>query len=86
MSWNYRVIKSKPYIYPDGFVEYSYDICEVYYSKKGKIKGWTDPVRPGGANPDELKGDLKYMKKALKMPVLMEVKKNGKVKLVEDQT
>ncbi len=75
MYWNYRVICKKD----KKSKTISYEIHEVYYSKKGKIKAWTeDAVPPFGESEKELNIDLKLFKKALKLPVLVEKKKDGK--------
>ena len=67
--WNHRVICRK-----DKKLKItSYQIHEVYYSKKGKIEGWSEnPVAPYGENKKELKKELKYFKNALKYPILQE--------------
>ena len=72
MSWNYRVVK---YGEP---LEEVYLIHEVHYNKRGKIEGWSDgEMRPLGSSLKELRGDLKQMTQALKLPVLQH--KNGKL-------
>ena len=78
--WNYRVICKKD----KKLKRSSYEIYEVYYSKKGKIKGWTEnSVSPYGETKQELKKELKYFQNALKYPILMEKKKDKKIILVE---
>jgi hypothetical protein len=80
MYWNHRVIYKKDQ--KTGFE--SFEIHEVYYSKKGKIKSWTEsPVSPFGESKKILKKELKYFKKALKKPILMEKKKSDKTILVK---
>jgi hypothetical protein len=80
MYWNHRVIYKKDQ--KIGFK--SFEIHEVYYSKKGKIKSWTkSPVSPFGESKKILKKELKYFKKALKKPILMEKKKSNKMILVK---
>ena len=66
MSWNYRVVK---YAEP---LEDVYLIHEVYYSKRGKIEGWSEgEMHPLGTSLKDLRGDLKHMMQALKQPVLL---------------
>jgi uncharacterized OB-fold protein len=78
--WNHRVIYKKDT--ETGFE--SFEIHEVYYSKKGKIKSWTvSPIAPFGETKKVLKQELKYFKKALKKPILTEKIKAGKTKLIE---
>ena len=78
MYWNHRVIYKKDK--KTGFE--SFEIHEVYYSKKGKIKSWTvQPVSPFGETKKILKKELKYFKNALKKPILRE-KKKGKKKII----
>jgi len=78
--WNHRVICKKD----KKFKRTSYQIHEVYYSKKGKIKGWTEsPVNPYGETKKELKKELKYFQNALKYPILVEKTKDKKTILVE---
>ena len=72
MSWNYRVVK---YGEP---LEDVYLIHEVYYNKRGKIECWSEgEMHPLGSSLKELRGDLKHMTQALKLPVLQH--KNGKL-------
>ena len=62
----------------------SFEIHEVYYSKKGKIKAWTkQPVSPIGEIKKMLKKELNYFKNALKKPILQEKKKGKKTILTE---
>jgi hypothetical protein len=75
MSWNYRVIVSRDVSIVG--VD-SYALSEVFYGKRGKIEGWTEPgMNPYGDTLKELRSDLRLMCLALKQPVL-EVK-NGKL-------
>lgn len=78
--WNHRVIykKDKKTQNP------TYQIYEVYYSKKGKIIAWSEtPVSPAGETKKELKKELKIFKSAFKLPILKEKKKGKKTILVE---
>ena len=78
--WNHRVLYKKDK--DTGFE--SFEIHEVYYSKKGKIQSWTESsVKPVGETKKELKKELKYFKDALKKPVLTEKYNGKKTKLVE---
>ncbi len=78
--WNHRVIYKKD---TEMGLE-SFEIHEVYYSKKGKIKFWTESsVAPFGETKKVLKKELKYFKEALEKPVLTEQVKGKKTKLVE---
>ena len=80
MNWNYRVIRKKD----KKSKMVSYEVHEVYYSKKGKIKGWTeDAVAPFGETVKELKRDMKLFKKALELPVLVENRKGKKICLIK---
>jgi hypothetical protein len=66
-TWDYRVVRS---VCPTSGEE-SFAIYEVYYDKCGRPESRTaDPVAAFGNNLKELKKDMKYMKKALKEPVL----------------
>jgi len=78
--WNHRVIYKKDK--NTGFE--SFEIYEVYYSKKGKIQSWTEEsVSPFGETNKILRKELKYFKNALKKPVLIERIKGNKIKLVK---
>ncbi|MEA3352215.1 MAG: hypothetical protein U9Q33_00160 [Campylobacterota bacterium] len=78
--WNHRIICRKD---KKSKVK-TYQIHEVYYSKKGIIESWTeDPVIPYGNTKKELKKELKYFQSALKYPILTEKKKGKKLILVE---
>ena len=80
MYWNHRVIYRKDL--KTGFE--SFEIHEVYYSKKGKIESWTEnAVSPFGENKKVLKKELNFFKNALKKPILREKKKGNKVILVK---
>ena len=73
--WNHRVIYKKDD--KTGFK--SFEIHEVYYSKKGKIQSWTESsVSPFGETKKVLKQELKYFKDALKKPILTEIVKGKK--------
>ena len=64
-TWDYRVIKQK---HPTGS---SYGIYEVYYDDQENIEFITkNPLTPHGETVTELENDLKYMQKALSLPVL----------------
>jgi len=64
--WDYRVMVRT---WPTG--EKTYGIHEVYYSKGGKVKGWTvEEMGPHGDTMAELRKDLARMRKALSAPVL----------------
>ena len=78
--WNHRVVYKK-----DKNTGYeSFEIHEVYYSKKGKIQSWTESsVAPFGETKRVLKKELKYFKKALKKPILIEKIKGKRTKLIE---
>jgi hypothetical protein len=82
--WNYRVVKHTSKI--NGRKHTWYDIREVYYNSKGKIRSWTlDAMSPGGDKKDEVLKDLIYMlmafdRSVLKMSELNKLvrrKKNG---------
>lgn len=78
--WDYRIIRKKD----RESNTVSYEVHEVYYSKKGKIKDWTVyPVAPFGENLKTLKKDMKYFEEALRKPVLKEVIKDDKAYLKE---
>ena len=80
MYWNNRVIYKKDL--KSGFE--SFEIHEVYYSKKGKIKLWTEKsVSPVGETKKILRKELKSFSDALKKPILEEKKKGSKVILVK---
>jgi hypothetical protein len=65
MTWDYRVIKQE---HPTGT---TYAIYEVYYDDEGNILYISkDPENPQGETLTELKNDLKYMRQALKRPIL----------------
>lgn len=65
MTWNYRVIKQ---VHPTGT---TYTIYEVYYDEQDNIQFVTEnPVNPHGETIIGLKNDLKYMRKALNLPIL----------------
>ena len=71
ISWNYRVIRQKHFV--NGRFEYSYAIREVYYNEDESI--WAisaEPMAPGGETFMELDEDLKHMREALSLPLLME--------------
>jgi hypothetical protein len=75
MTWNYRVIVRRN-IPLEG--EDSYALSEVFYGKRGKIEGWTEPgMSPHGSTLKELRSDMRLMRLSLQQPVL-EVK-NGKL-------
>ena len=62
MYWNYRIVRRDK-----GFCS----IYEVYYNKKTeKIMAWAPDITPYGANPKELKADLKKMREAFDLPVI----------------
>ena len=64
MTWNYRVFKNK---------HGQFQIHEVYYDKKGKIKAWSaEPVEPYGESTEELTGDLTYMLAAVEKEIIIE--------------
>jgi hypothetical protein len=78
--WNQRVICKKD----KKSKRTSYQIHEVYYSKNGKIKGWTEsPVYPYADIRKELINELKNFQNALKYPILVEKTKDKKTILVE---
>ena len=57
MTWNYRVVVEKDVTGDD-----VYSIREVYYAKRGEIRGWTDPVTLSGFESiKDLLGDLTLM-------------------------
>ncbi len=66
-SWTYRVVEyDSPQYSTTWFL-----IHEVYYGNNDNVESWSsDPIRPGGDTIEELKKDLKMMKKALKLPPL----------------
>jgi hypothetical protein len=79
MHWNYRVVEYRHAGYPDVPV---FGVTEVFYSKKGKIRGWVAPSDYGnqhGETPEELRHNLKLMLKAFKLPVLIESELPGYV-------
>ena len=78
--WDYRIIRKKD----KESKTVSFEVHEVYYSKKGKIKDWTMyPVAPFGENIDALGEDVHYFQEALKKPVLKEKIKKKKIFLKE---
>ncbi len=77
MSWRYRVFRS------DLEGEVSYSIHEVYTMDDG-ISWTTDEMSPRGETLEELRDDLKRMRRALSEPVLIEVLNDkGEPHLVE---
>lgn len=79
-TWNYRLATymfSYKKTYPDNPKmwdfkdERMYKIISVYYNKKGEIKGYGEKSDIDGySSPKEVKNTLKYMKMALKKPIL----------------
>lgn len=61
MTWNYRVLRQ-----PGGELE----ICEVYYTRNGKPRGWTSATTVRGETKTALREELTWMRKALAKPVL----------------
>lgn len=57
MSWRYQPV----FIEENG--ERYYSLCEVYFDAKDKLETWTEEssIAPGGADPEELTGDLARM-------------------------
>ena len=43
MTWNYRVV-----VETDATGDDVYSVREVYYTERGRIQGWTDPVTLSG--------------------------------------
>jgi len=72
MSWDFRVCKLKD--------DNTFYITEVFYNKKGKIKGWCDikhySLPSTFENEAECLDTLKYIKKAWKKEILY-FDKNG---------
>lgn len=80
MSWNYRLVKlgtkKDPY----------YQVCEVYYFKNGKIKGWIEAEKGIIVDePQEVRNVLTMMMIDVhKAPILIKkVDKKGKEYLEE---
>lgn len=74
MSWNYRVIR-RTGGYGCGIEGkwVSFCIHEVYYTKRGRPKSWSeDPQDPHGETLEELRDCLNMMLAALDKPVLEE--------------
>lgn len=71
MTCNYRVLKDKE----------AYYIIEVYYNYRGRIIGHTGEMSPWGLDPDDLRDELKLMRKACKLPALE--MKRGKLRKVK---
>lgn len=71
MSWNYRLCKST-YTDPKlGYVEYGYDIREVYYNSNGSIWAITEnSVGPYGADVTEVADVMDKMSMALTKAVI----------------
>lgn len=70
MSWNHRVVR-KEYTYPDGYVEVSYGIHEVFYVEgETSLAFTTNPVAPVGESVEELRITLERMLRALDKPVI----------------
>lgn len=69
MTWNYRVIRSKP----DANGEHYYAIHEAYYDEDGKPHSITqNPVSVFSETFDGLREELNLMLVALKEPILEE--------------
>lgn len=63
MSWNFRITTKQV----EGVTLFG--ICEVYYDKKGRVKGHTDWRDPNGwDNKEDLKITLENMLKAFDRP------------------
>ena len=85
--WNHRVIRTEhkhKTANGDVWSEAWYTIHEVYYNEEGEIDCWTESgVAPSGESIEEVREVLEWMLNATKKPVLVEVKKLDKTKLVE---
>lgn len=69
-TWDYRVMRRAVKIKGTKKYDVSFGIYEVYFDN-GRVEGWTtDPVEPHGDTLDDLKTDIKWMRQALKKPVL----------------
>ncbi len=67
-TWNYRVLERKD----KKTGEKIYAIHEVYSNDEGQPDGCTEnDVAPMGESLEELKDDIEYYLRALKMPVLV---------------
>jgi len=75
MSWNYRIVKHSQQSISSTSV--CFTMHEVFYDKRGKIDGWSDAMHPLGETLSELQADLRYMRRAFKLPILE--MKNGKL-------
>lgn len=77
MTWNHRIVKIDC-----GSPELDYyEIREIYYNEKGKIKGFTlTCAHACGNDLKGIKGSLKLMTRALKQPILLESKLKKKVR------
>lgn len=75
--WNHRVIRTK-----ESTGDYAYGVAEVYYTKGGRINGWTDSVAPYGNDMKDLRLEIRHFAAALKKPVLEEKTVRGKLRLV----
>lgn len=66
MSWNYRVVRKNARFGP------VYTIHEAYYDENEETPRLitVEPMAPLGDTFKELKQDLKWMKKALSLPVI----------------
>ena len=66
MTWNYRVTRRR-----FGGDARVWEIREVYYDKKGRVKAWSkDAQFPFGETYLDLSFDLDHMREAFTRPVL----------------
>ena len=69
MSWNYRVLAREHRGFNE--IEFTFSIHEIYYNKDGIPYMCTeDPVGVVGDNLAEISQTLKWMRKALRKPIL----------------
>lgn len=68
MSWEFRLAEKD--VTHNEKTTTLYGLVEVYYSKSGKVDGWTDFIDPNGwDNVEDLKVTLQKMLAALDKPV-----------------
>jgi hypothetical protein len=60
-TWNYRVVQAGE----------TFEIREVYYDPQGEVVGYIlEASHPSGESWEELRADLRLMRRALRLPVL----------------
>lgn len=73
MTWNYRLLKMGD----------CYEVCEVVYTRRGKIHGWSTGHTVLGETKAAIKWQLTAMRQALSRPALEVKIVRGKLTLVE---